>query len=515
METEFATAHAARAFAGSQVRDARPRGRGRDAEVWLVTGDACRGAAVRRLRLDARADESDGRERSPLRTLRRANRHAPRRKGRNGLQPSFFDAESTRRAGLDAAGRRLRHPRAGRRCREPEDARCRRRGSWIGQLRRGLVQRRRRRRAAGRTSSSSTQPNISSLLDRAAARYAARRRMLASLRARRPSPRRIASSTSTFARAKSLSQGTTESGDQVFERRSADARRVRSPRSTRSLIDLAAANIVPIVANDMIAGASRPRPRLIGPSRSISSAPRAGVDEVLVRIPLRARARPRSTRAHLARRSRRAGSHRRARRSCARGRVARGSACAGWVGTVRPVTAIDSTGVNGDRDPRRRASGSRRSTRSWRTTGPSGRRVLLDRVVDGHARLGAPRRRTRARRRTSTRSRRPGGAASPATRSSSGGCASIVRWNAMAMVLQREQGVLRARRPHRQLPSAADALRGRLQPLLARADATSTAATSSTSRATRRPASTRAPSSRAASPRSSCATSARRSAATG
>ena len=49
-----------------------------------------------------------------------------------------------------------------------------------------------------------------------------------------------------------------------------------------------------------------------------------------------------------------------------------------------------------------------------------------------------------------------------------------------------------ARRPHRQLRVRGDALRRRLQPFLARAAATSTAATSSTSRATARPASTRA-----------------------
>ena len=50
-----------------------------------------------------------------------------------------------------------------------------------------------------------------------------------------------------------------------------------------------------------------------------------------------------------------------------------------------------------------------------------------------------------------------------------------------------ERGVVRARRPHRELPVGRDALRGRLQPLLARAAPRSTAATSSTCRATRRP----------------------------
>ena len=56
--------------------------------------------------------------------------------------------------------------------------------------------------------------------------------------------------------------------------------------------------------------------------------------------------------------------------------------------------------------------------------------------------------------------------------------------------------VVRARRPHRELPVGRDALRGRLQPFLARAHRGARRATSSTSRATRRPASTRARSSR-------------------
>ena len=46
---------------------------------------------------------------------------------------------------------------------------------------------------------------------------------------------------------------------------------------------------------------------------------------------------------------------------------------------------------------------------------------------------------------------------------------SAIRWNAMAMVLQANKESSRARRPHRQLPVGGDALRGRLQPLLARA----------------------------------------------
>ncbi len=78
---------------------------------------------------------------------------------------------------------------------------------------------------------------------------------------------------------------------------------------------------------------------------------------------------------------------------------------------------------------------------------------------------------------------------------------------------QGQQGILGARRPHRQLPVGRDPLRHRLHAFLARARPRTTAATSSTSRAIPRPASTPAPSSRGGSPRSSCSISARRSAA--
>ena len=68
-----------------------------------------------------------------------------------------------------------------------------------------------------------------------------------------------------------------------------------------------------------------------------------------------------------------------------------------------------------------------------------------------------------------------------------------IRWNAMAMVVRANQRHQRGR-PHRQLRLGGDALRHRLQPLLARAHARSRAATWSSSRATRRRASTPAPS---------------------
>ena len=62
-----------------------------------------------------------------------------------------------------------------------------------------------------------------------------------------------------------------------------------------------------------------------------------------------------------------------------------------------------------------------------------------------------------------------------------------IRWNALAMVVAGEQGVLRVRRPPRELRLLGDALRGRLQPFLARALASSTRATWCSSRGTPRP----------------------------
>ena len=63
---------------------------------------------------------------------------------------------------------------------------------------------------------------------------------------------------------------------------------------------------------------------------------------------------------------------------------------------------------------------------------------------------------------------------------------SLVRWNAMAMVVRGQPRVGRHRRPHLDLRLGRDALRSRLQPLLPRQGATATA-TSSTSRDTPRP----------------------------
>ena len=74
---------------------------------------------------------------------------------------------------------------------------------------------------------------------------------------------------------------------------------------------------------------------------------------------------------------------------------------------------------------------------------------------------------------------------------------SLVRWNAMAMVVRANRAVGRHRRPHLDLRLGGDALRGRLQPLLPRQGRRTATATSSTSRATPRPASTRARSSKA------------------
>ena len=47
---------------------------------------------------------------------------------------------------------------------------------------------------------------------------------------------------------------------------------------------------------------------------------------------------------------------------------------------------------------------------------------------------------------------------------------SVIRWNAIAIVLRANKDILRARRPHRQLPVGRDALRHRLPAFLARAD---------------------------------------------
>ena len=75
---------------------------------------------------------------------------------------------------------------------------------------------------------------------------------------------------------------------------------------------------------------------------------------------------------------------------------------------------------------------------------------------------------------------------------------SLIRWNALAIVLRANKESLRTRRPHRQLPVGRDPVRHRLPALLARARPTSTAAIWSTSRATPPPASTPAPSWKAA-----------------
>ena len=77
----------------------------------------------------------------------------------------------------------------------------------------------------------------------------------------------------------------------------------------------------------------------------------------------------------------------------------------------------------------------------------------------------------------------------------------------------RQQGVLGAGRTYRQLRVGRDPVRGGLQPFLARAQRTSTAATWCSSRATPRRASMRAPSWKGGSARSSWTTSARRSTA--
>ena len=68
---------------------------------------------------------------------------------------------------------------------------------------------------------------------------------------------------------------------------------------------------------------------------------------------------------------------------------------------------------------------------------------------------------------------------------------SLVRWNAMAMVVRANRVVGRHRRPHLDVRLGGDAVRGRLQPFF-RGKGTTATATSSTSRGTPRRASTRA-----------------------
>ena len=74
---------------------------------------------------------------------------------------------------------------------------------------------------------------------------------------------------------------------------------------------------------------------------------------------------------------------------------------------------------------------------------------------------------------------------------------SIIRWNAMAMVVRANKRIARHRRPHLHLRLGGHAVRSRLQPLLPRQGQTTSRATRSTSRATPRPASTPGPSSKA------------------
>ncbi len=154
--------------------------------------------------------------------------------------------------------------------------------------------------------------------------------------------------------------------------------------------------------------------------------------------------------------------------------------------------------IASDLDPLETASGATRSTRSWRSRAPSAHTSSWSRA---HRRSAPPRRacavlgqyglhqydprpsRSRTSRRPGDRAPHP--LADPLER---GGDRAA-----------RQQGHPRTRRPYRQLPVGGDALRRRLQPLLARADRAPMAATWSTSRATPRRASTRAPSSRAGS----------------
>ena len=101
------------------------------------------------------------------------------------------------------------------------------------------------------------------------------------------------------------------------------------------------------------------------------------------------------------------------------------------------------------------------------TEGVERAHYLIEALID-KARRQARICRTRPPPPTSTRSTSTTRRAIQATRRSSTGIRSYVRWNALAMVVQGEQAATRARRAHLDLRVGRDALRCRLQPLLQR-----------------------------------------------
>ncbi len=98
--------------------------------------------------------------------------------------------------------------------------------------------------------------------------------------------------------------------------------------------------------------------------------------------------------------------------------------------------------------------------------GPDRAHFLIEALIDARA-ARAPTCRSRPTPRTSTRSRSRSRSGCPGDFNIEQKIRHYVRWNAMAMVRAREQGHER-RRPHRELRVRGDALRHRLQPLLAR-----------------------------------------------
>ena len=130
----------------------------------------------------------------------------------------------------------------------------------------------------------------------------------------------------------------------------------------------------------------------------------------------------------------------------------------------------------------------------------SAARPLSARPADrAQLRLGRHRCRSPPTRPTSTPSPPTRSRPIPATAQIERRIKSLIRWNAMAMVVRANRVRPRHRRPHLDLRLARDALRSRLQPLLPRQATATSRATRSTSRATPRPASTRGRSSRAGS----------------
>ena len=125
------------------------------------------------------------------------------------------------------------------------------------------------------------------------------------------------------------------------------------------------------------------------------------------------------------------------------------------------VTSFDRTRI-----PKRPASGSSPSIRCMRDAGAERAHYLLERLIDHARRSGAylPFSANTAYVNTIPVAQEP---EYPGDRALERRLEAYIRWNAVAMVAA--SASRRIRRPHRQLRLVGDAVRGRLQPLLARA----------------------------------------------